>query len=163
MSNASNLINVPYLPVLGPVHPSEINAELLDAIYESSRHDTLLEYDKANRWANHPAERIYNDGITHHERGMTIKAHTVRGDRYYLYGDTPLVTAPGTVITVSKKFKNLSENESCTVVFMDEYTAMNKQSATKNIRFAHELDSEMIEQLSELGDASTKSGFAIVN
>lgn len=46
-------ITIPYLPILGPVHPSEIGPELLAIVLDTSR-SGLLPYDKTTRWSSTP-------------------------------------------------------------------------------------------------------------
>lgn len=149
--------SVPFLPVLGPVHPDEMRSELLRAIYDSSQQNKLLPYDKATRWRDLPDERIVENGITATSSGQVIITETKLGARQYIYGDAPWVLDPEAItFTFSESPIAREVNEACTAIFLDSYKSGDEQFTDEHIVEAHILSSDLRVQVGNIGEPGLK-------
>lgn len=162
MNYLGDIISVPYLPVLGPVHPREVSQKLLAEIEASSRSGVLLPYDKSRRWYKEPTERITTIHKAQDSKNMTIATTTKRGERHYFYGNVAPADATGTIITFSREPLAPDPDEGCSVIFLDEYEHKMTQYPDEHIRYAHELHSDQIAQLLMLSDPASRGGFEML-
>lgn len=65
------VVNVPYVPTLGPVRPAALSAELFTAVANIAGTGHFLPHDKDRRWSSTKDERIITEGIVH-EPGLTV-------------------------------------------------------------------------------------------
>ncbi len=156
------IIQVPYLPILGPVHPEEISDTLLEQLYASSIQNLVLPYDKSQRWYKEPIERIYKDGIIRNKDGVTIRTTTPRGDRWYIYGNHHTsAEMKGMIIRFSPVPRATIDGELCTVIFMDTYKEVNSVKNTQ-ILHAHEVTQSQVQQIKAMGDHASQQGFTML-
>jgi GNAT superfamily N-acetyltransferase len=59
------VLTVPYLPILGPVHPDLVDATLLDEVLAATLAGFVLPFDKASRWTSRPQVIPLVDEIVH--------------------------------------------------------------------------------------------------
>ena len=67
----ADVIHVPYVPTLGPVHPQADLLELFEAIVSVAGTGKFLPYDKDRRWFEVKSEQVITGEIIH-EQGLTI-------------------------------------------------------------------------------------------
>lgn len=130
MTHDTDDIIIPYLPVLGPVHPREVRGELLQTLITAG--ETLLPYDKNSRWSDKPTEKI----IDYSESNSTLRVSTktMNGRSvHYVYTDNSEVAPIGAsledvgteMVTFSRSARALSEKERGSVLFIDNFSARN--------------------------------------
>lgn len=154
-------MNVPYVPILGAVHPNEISPQLLDELMQSSSANVLLPYDKSRRWQTEPFEQIVADGFTQHNGSFTIDTIHSGEPRRYVYGSLVPGPVDRTVLHMSTEHRPLRTNEHATTVFIDDYSRHTPAEQHPDIRPAYELDPSQLEQLQHLDDAAGR-GFAML-
>jgi len=123
MSNCT--VDVPYLPVLGPVHPLEVTTELWNMIVAAG--PKLLAFDKTSRWSEVPNEQILDMRVGTNYRIITTQ--TSAGIiRQYAYGPKANESVMGNAwpicnerITFSKAQRLIRSNEKASRVFMDTF------------------------------------------
>lgn len=92
----SRVLSVPYMPVLGPVHPDQFTAEMFTDMFadvlSSTRTGATLSFDKDRRWSNHKTDTVLVDEI-HHGPEHTIIPVLVRRNggtvKTFYYGPEP--------------------------------------------------------------------------
>lgn len=87
----SPVVPVPYVPVLGPVQPRALSAELFNAVVDIADTDRCLPYDKDRRWSGKKNERVIVKEIIHGP-GLTVIPTFIRGCglvKIHHYGDGP--------------------------------------------------------------------------
>lgn len=92
---------VPFVPTLGPVHPSSPLPELLDAVAGVADSGEFLPYDKDRRWSRTKAERLLAGSVRHDERSTLLPtlSHQGRGAvKVHVYGAEPDVLADATAL-----------------------------------------------------------------
>lgn len=116
---------VPYLPVLGPVHPLEVNDATWKAIADAG--SRMLPYDKTSRWSDDPTEEVVR--MHTYPGGRIVMTRTISGrTRRYEYGsvDTKLIEDDGLAaterITFSVKGRPLQVGERANHIFFDYFS-----------------------------------------
>ena len=128
--SADDIIIIPYLPVLGPVHPSEVRDELLQTLFTAG--DTLLPYDKNSRWSDKPTEKVIEYSESNSALRVSTKTSKSR-NMHYVYTDgretvqtdVPYEDGGAEMVTFSRSVRGLREGERGTVLFMDTFSVRN--------------------------------------
>ncbi|OXM64673.1 GNAT family N-acetyltransferase [Amycolatopsis sp. KNN50.9b] len=96
----SRVLTVPYLPVLGPVHPDlctpEMFIEVFAKVLTASRAGVALPFDKDRRWSPVKRDMVLVDEIVHRPGTTIIPVLTPRRGgtvKTYFYGDSPDLNA----------------------------------------------------------------------
>jgi GNAT superfamily N-acetyltransferase len=87
MTNAQllqQLIKVPYLPLLGPVHPEYVTEQLLAEIFSSESAGQLLPFDKDRRWYSSKPAIILFDAIKRNANGLIVPVLSKKTERVKL-------------------------------------------------------------------------------
>ncbi|MDX3237186.1 GNAT family N-acetyltransferase [Streptomyces sp. ME03-5709C] len=86
------VVTVPYVPTLGPVHPSVLTEDLFADIVRAAEQRRFLRYDKDVRWSDVKDETVLAEDIAH-RRGETLLPTLVRRGRgtvkVHVYGVEP--------------------------------------------------------------------------
>jgi len=92
----SRVLAVPYLPILGPVHPDlctpEMFIEVFAEVLAASRAGVALPFDKDRRWSPTKDDMVLVDEIVHRPYITIIPVLTPRRGgtvKTYFYGDSP--------------------------------------------------------------------------
>ncbi|MFJ8815171.1 GNAT family N-acetyltransferase [Amycolatopsis thermoflava] len=89
----SRVVTVPYLPILGPVHPDQCTGETFAEVLAASRAGVALPYDKDRRWSPVKTGTALVDEITHCPDHTIVPVLTRRGDgctvKTLFYGRSP--------------------------------------------------------------------------
>ena len=92
----SRVLTVPYVPILGPVHPDQFTAEMFTAVFAdiltASRTGTALPFDKDRRWSPRKTHTVLADEIIHRPDHTIIPTLSRRGSgtvRTFYYGHNP--------------------------------------------------------------------------
>ncbi|MGW1673314.1 GNAT family N-acetyltransferase [Streptomyces sp. NPDC002324] len=84
------VVTVPFVPTLGPVHPSVLTVDLFaDTLIAASAERRFLHYDKDIRWSDAKAEKVLVEGIVHEPGETLIPTLLRRGAgtvKVHLYG-----------------------------------------------------------------------------
>lgn len=91
------VVTVPFVPTLGPVHPSVLTEDLFsDTLIAASANQRFLHYDKDIRWSECKDETVLVESITH-EPGETLiptllrrRSGTVKVHLYGTKSESPL-------------------------------------------------------------------------
>lgn len=87
------MVSAPYVPTIGPVHPSALTEDLLtDTLIAASTDRWFLRYDKDIRWSGSKDETILVEGIVHWPGETLIPTLSRRGSgmvKVHLYGIEP--------------------------------------------------------------------------
>lgn len=79
----SRVLNVPYMPILGPAHPDHFNAEMFIDVFgdicTASRTGIALPFDKDRRWSSRKSETVLVDEIVHRPDCTIIPTLSRRG------------------------------------------------------------------------------------
>jgi ribosomal protein S18 acetylase RimI-like enzyme len=85
------VLTAPYVPMLGPVQPGALSAELFNAVVDVADTDRFLSYDKDRRWSSKKDEQVIVEAIVHRP-GLTVIPTSVHGCdlvKFHHYGDNP--------------------------------------------------------------------------
>lgn len=92
----SRVLNVPYVPILGPAHPDQFTAEMFTDVFAdilaASRAGTALPFDKDRRWSPHKTDTVLVDEIVHRPDYTIIPTLSQRGSgtvKTFYYGSAP--------------------------------------------------------------------------
>jgi GNAT superfamily N-acetyltransferase len=92
----NRVLNVPYVPILGPTHPDQFTAEMFTDVFAdiltASRTGTALPFDKDRRWSPRKTDTVLIDEITHRPDHTTIPILSRRGSgtiKTFYYGHAP--------------------------------------------------------------------------
>ncbi|MET8957533.1 GNAT family N-acetyltransferase [Streptomyces sp. NPDC004533] len=83
------VIQVPYVPTIGPVHPDALTLALFDDVLRVAGTGSFLPYDKDQRWTETKDETVLPDHIEHTSARTLIPALRSRGSgtlTVYTYG-----------------------------------------------------------------------------
>lgn len=80
-----DVLTVPYVPTLGPVHPDVFDPELFEMAIAASKSGRILPFDKDRRWGGVKDEVVLADEITHERDFTVIPTMTRRLPRITLY------------------------------------------------------------------------------
>ncbi|MBD0842010.1 GNAT family N-acetyltransferase [Streptomyces sp. TRM68416] len=87
------VVLAPYVPTIGPVHPSVLTEDLFtDTLTAASTDRWFLRYDKDIRWSDSKAETVLVESIVHRPGETLIPALSRRGAgmiKVHLYGIEP--------------------------------------------------------------------------
>ncbi|MFI5882054.1 GNAT family N-acetyltransferase [Streptomyces sp. NPDC051554] len=87
------VVSAPYVPTIGPVHPSVLTEDLFtDTLIAASTDRWFLRYDKDIRWSNSKDETVLVEGIAHRPGETLIPTLSRRGSgmvKVHLYGIEP--------------------------------------------------------------------------
>ncbi|WP_331735038.1 GNAT family N-acetyltransferase (plasmid) [Streptomyces sp. NBC_01166] len=109
---------VPFVPTLGPVHPSSPLPELFAAVAGVADSGEFLPYDKDRRWSRTKAERLLVGAVRHDERSTLLPTLSHRGRgavKVYVYGAEPGVLADATAL--ARKLADAHEAGAARVVW----------------------------------------------
>lgn len=85
----SNVVTVPYVPTLGPVHPAADTTALFEAVLHAPP-GRFLAYDKDARWSDRKDEQVLPQHVEHSAARTTIATlGRRRGGRVTVYHYTP--------------------------------------------------------------------------
>lgn len=74
------MVTVPYVPTIGPVHPSVLTEDLFtDTVIAASTDQRFLRYDKDIRWSDFKDESVLVGDIVHERSGTLIPTRSSRG------------------------------------------------------------------------------------
>lgn len=92
----SRVLSVPYVPILGPVHPDQFTAEMFTDMFadvlSATRTSTALSFDKDRRWSHRKTDVVLVDEIQHSPDHTIIPVVVRRGGgtvKTYYYGTAP--------------------------------------------------------------------------
>lgn len=92
----NRVLNVPYVPILGPAHPAQFTAEMFTDVFAdivtASRTSTALPFDKDRRWSPRKTDTVLIDEIVHRPDHTIIPTLCRRGGgtiKTFYYGYTP--------------------------------------------------------------------------
>lgn len=92
----NRVLNVPYVPILGPAHPDQFTAEMFTDvvadILTASRTGTALPFDKDRRWSPRKTDTVLVDEIVHRPDHTIIPTVSRRGGgtiKTFYYGQAP--------------------------------------------------------------------------
>jgi GNAT superfamily N-acetyltransferase len=92
----SRVLNVPYVPILGPAHPDQFTAEMFTDVFAdiltASRAGTALPFDKDRRWSPRKTDTVLVDEVVHRPDYTIIPTLSRRGGgtiRTFYYGHAP--------------------------------------------------------------------------
>lgn len=86
------VLTAPYVPTIGPVHPSVLTEDLFADILRTAGTRRFLPYDKDLRWSDTKDERVLAEDITHRPGETLIPTLLARGTgtiKIYAYGVEP--------------------------------------------------------------------------
>lgn len=86
------VLTVPYVPILGPVHPDLADATLFEEVLAAALSGTVLPYDKDRRWTDREHEIPLVDEIVHQPEHTIIPVLSRRGTgiiKLFYYGSHP--------------------------------------------------------------------------
>lgn len=86
------VVTAPFVPTIGPVHPSVLNDDLFADILRASGSRRFLPYDKDLRWSDAKEESVLVGDITHRPGETLIPTLLERGTgtiKVYAYGVEP--------------------------------------------------------------------------
>jgi GNAT superfamily N-acetyltransferase len=87
------VVQAPYVPTIGPVHPSVLTEDLFtDTLTAASTDRWFLRYDKDIRWSDSKDETVLVEGIVHRPGQTLIPTLSRRGPgvvKVHLYGIEP--------------------------------------------------------------------------
>ncbi|MEV0471974.1 GNAT family N-acetyltransferase [Streptomyces prunicolor] len=87
------VVSAPYVPTIGPVHPSVLTEDLFtDTLIAASTDRWFLRYDKDIRWSDSKDETVLVEGIAHRPGETLIPTLSRRGSgmvKVHLYGIEP--------------------------------------------------------------------------
>lgn len=86
------VLTVPYVPILGPVHPDLADATLFDEVLTAALDGVVLPYDKHSRWHHQRHETPLADEIVHQPEHTIIPILSRRGAgtiKLFYYGTQP--------------------------------------------------------------------------
>ncbi|MFE1521091.1 hypothetical protein ACFW9I_30335 [[Kitasatospora] papulosa] len=109
---------VPFVPTLGPVHPSSPLPELFAAVAGVADSGEFLPYDKDRRWSRTKAERLLVGAVRHDERSTLLPTLSHRGRgavKVYVYGAEPGVLSDATAL--ARKLADAHEAGAARVVW----------------------------------------------
>jgi hypothetical protein len=79
----NRVLNVPYIPILGPAHPDQFTAEMFIDVFAdiltASRIGIALPFDKDRRWSPHKTDTVLVDEIVHRPDYTIIPTLSRRG------------------------------------------------------------------------------------
>jgi len=103
-----SLITVPYLPLLGPVHPECLDDALVADVFRIGSTDGLLPYDKDRRWYATKPAMILVETIARTPGGMIIPVVTRQKQRVRLlcYGTVAPDALVECVAVINKQIPN---------------------------------------------------------
>ncbi|MGH3876675.1 MAG: hypothetical protein ACRDSK_06510 [Actinophytocola sp.] len=92
----SRVLNVPYVPILGPTHPDQFTAEMFTDVFadilHASRTGSALPFDKDHRWSPRKTDTVLVDEIVHRPDHTIIPTLTQRRGgtvKTFYYGREP--------------------------------------------------------------------------
>ncbi|MPZ85468.1 MAG: GNAT family N-acetyltransferase [Actinophytocola sp.] len=92
----SRVLSVPYVPILGPAHPDQFNAEMFTDVFAdiltASSTGTTLPFDKDRRWSPRKTDTILIDEVVHRPDHTIIPVLSRRGSgtvKTFYYGHNP--------------------------------------------------------------------------
>lgn len=86
------VLTVPYVPILGPVHPDLADAELFDEVLTAALNGIVLPFDKDSRWTHREHEAPLIDELVHRPEHTIVPVLSRRGAgtiKLYYYGTRP--------------------------------------------------------------------------
>ena len=86
------VVTAPYVPTIGPVHPSVLTNDLFTDILRTAGGRRFLPYDKDLRWSDAKDERVLAEEIAHRQGETLIPTLVARGKgtvKVYTYGVEP--------------------------------------------------------------------------
>ncbi|KUL45062.1 GNAT family N-acetyltransferase [Streptomyces regalis] len=86
------VVTVPYVPTLGPVHPSVLTEDLFTDTLIAAPTERFLRYDKDIRWLDAKDECVLVDEVAHHPGETLIPTFSRRGSgtvKVHAYGIGP--------------------------------------------------------------------------
>ncbi|MFE6488659.1 GNAT family N-acetyltransferase [Streptomyces sp. NPDC057757] len=87
------VVQAPYVPTIGPVHPSVLTEDLFtDALIAAGTDQRFLRYDKDIRWSEAKAEHILVEDVVHRPGGTLIPTLSRQGTgtvKVHVYGVEP--------------------------------------------------------------------------
>jgi GNAT superfamily N-acetyltransferase len=92
----NRVLNVPYVPILGPAHPDQFTAEMFTDVFAdiltASRTSTALPFDKDRRWSPRKTDTVLVNEVVHRSDYTIIPTLSRRGAgtiRTFYYGHGP--------------------------------------------------------------------------
>jgi GNAT superfamily N-acetyltransferase len=92
----SRVLSVPYVPILGPAHPSQFTAEMFTDVFAdiltASRAGTALPFDKDRRWSPRKTDTVLVNEVVHRPDHTIIPVLSRRGGgtvKTFYYGHNP--------------------------------------------------------------------------
>jgi len=139
-----NHITVPYLPILGPVHPESITTKLITDLFCVGPTGNLLPYDKDCRWYSHKAEKLLLEHALHLKNGLILPTYNsaTRRIKLYCYGDvkksdvtflSKKIQLQGTHISVITYNQPIFADSSSVAVFLKNLKQSDMQDKCENI------------------------------
>lgn len=141
-----SLITVPYLPLLGPVHPDCLDEPLLADVFRIGASDGLLPYDKDRRWYATKPERILAETIFRKSTGIIIplinrdKARlrllcygVVASDDLDQYAAAIITSYPDFHVTVTSFVPAAAAGETAAIIFLKSFTPSDVQPADPSV------------------------------
>jgi GNAT superfamily N-acetyltransferase len=86
------VVTVPYVPTIGPVHPSVLTEDLFTDTLIAAPTDRFLRYDKDLRWSDTKDERVLVEDVVHRLGETLIPTLLRRGSgtvKVHVYGAAP--------------------------------------------------------------------------
>jgi GNAT superfamily N-acetyltransferase len=86
------VLTVPYVPILGPVHPDLADSALFEDVLTAALDGVVLPYDKDSRWTDREHDVPLIDEIVHQPRHTIIPVLSRRGGgmiKLFFYGPQP--------------------------------------------------------------------------
>jgi GNAT superfamily N-acetyltransferase len=83
------VLTVPYVPILGPVHPDVMDPAMFDEVIAASRTGAVLPFDKDSRWTSTKPDTVLVDEIVHRPDHTIVPVLSRRGAgvvKTYFYG-----------------------------------------------------------------------------
>jgi len=162
IKNISSFFCVPYLPILGAVHPQNINDIILNELKKSSRNCKILPYDKNSRWSNRVTEQIiYYDLPIIVTKPIDDNKKTI-----YIYSNNPekhLIPTDINRIFFIHKDKwsniNLQQNE----IFLFEIKNHHNKSFDNDVMVLSELEPSIQKTLPNLDNDDDIEGFGFLS
>lgn len=108
------VLTVPYVPILGPVHPDLADATVFDEVLTAALDGVVLPYDKHSRWSRQRHEVPLEDEIIHRPEHTIIPILSRRGAgtiKLFYYGTHPDVPELRRIVRESCRTHNAAHGQ----------------------------------------------------
>ncbi|MFI7679517.1 GNAT family N-acetyltransferase [Actinophytocola sp. NPDC049390] len=125
------VLTVPYVPILGPVHPDLADAILFDEVLTAALEGVVLPYDKHSRWHRQRPEVPLVDEIVHQPKHTIIPVLSRRGAgtiKLFFYGAHSDLPELQKIVRVSCRVHKAAHGQ---VVVFDQQPAVREGRVTR--------------------------------